>query len=171
MADEPCAGTRLCCYFLQPVQRPRRGTASLSDAALFRPITPTSEWCKLTVCERDLSRLASLLKCDTTWLPSAVLSRPCVEHRSPVMRAEISPLPNGSPDCNPEKAPQPRRSQQVGDCCCTPVAALGFMCSRASDEKRGRARWAEDSAFSSACWNQIFSFPASACHLWGLGLT
>lgn len=140
MADEPCAGTRLYCYFLQPVQRPRRGTASLSDAALFRPITPTSGWCRLPVCERDLSRAASLLKCDRTWLPSAVLSRPFVEHCSPVIWAEIIPLLNGSPDCNPEKAPHLTRSQKVGYLCCARVHALGFICSRACDGKCERAR-------------------------------
>lgn len=118
-------------------------------------------------CVRGIGASPSLLKCDTTWLPSTVLSRPSVEHRSPVMRAEIRPLLSGSPDCNPEKAPQPTRSQQAGDCCCAPVAALGFMCSRASHEKCGRACWAEDSAFSSARWTQMFSFPASVCYLWG----
>lgn len=123
------------------------------------------------VREGSEPRVYPLVNRDRTWLPSAVRSRPFAERRSPVMRAEITPLLNGSLDCNPEKAPQPIRSQQVGECCCTPVAALGFMCSRASDEKCGRGRWAEDSAFSSARWNQIFSFPASVCHLWGSVLT
>lgn len=68
---------------------------------------------------RDLSRLNFTPEMNT-WLPSAVVFSPSMEHRSSV----ISPL-NGSPDCNREKAPHLTQSQQVSECCCA-------LCSRAS---------------------------------------
>lgn len=48
------------------------------------PPPPPTGWCRLTVFERALSRV-------TTWLLSAVLSRPS-KHLSPVMQAEIIPV-------------------------------------------------------------------------------